>query len=94
MDSNGWNDIGYSFLIGDDGRIYEGRGFNVVGAHTQGYNSVGYGVSFMGNFNSTLPSEEARRNYFALVEDCLLLNNKIGAVYEVYGHRQPGVTEW
>ena len=24
MDSRGWNDIGYNFLIGEDGRIYEG----------------------------------------------------------------------
>ncbi len=42
MDSNGWSDIGYSFLVGGDGKIYEGRGWNVVGAHTSGYNSVGY----------------------------------------------------
>ena len=25
MDSRGWNDIGYNFLIGEDGRIYEGN---------------------------------------------------------------------
>ncbi|WAR05966.1 PGSC2-like protein, partial [Mya arenaria] len=25
MDSNGWSDIGYSFLVGEDGNVYEGR---------------------------------------------------------------------
>uniref|UniRef100_A0A8C4WFL9 Peptidoglycan-recognition protein n=1 Tax=Gopherus evgoodei TaxID=1825980 RepID=A0A8C4WFL9_9SAUR len=31
MDSNGWADIGYNFLIGEDGRVYEGRGWSTVG---------------------------------------------------------------
>ena len=33
MDSLGWSDIGYNYLIGDDGRIYEGRGPWRQGAH-------------------------------------------------------------
>ena len=43
MDTNGWSDIGYSFGVGEDGLIYEGRGWNRTGAHTSGYNSVGIG---------------------------------------------------
>ena len=39
----GWWDIGYSFLVGEDGNIYEGRGWNEIGAHTKGYNDVGLG---------------------------------------------------
>ena len=42
--SKGWSDIGYSFLIGGDGRVYEGRGWGRVGAHTYGYNSRAYGI--------------------------------------------------
>ena len=30
----GWTDIGYSYLIGDDGNAYEGRGWEWVGSHT------------------------------------------------------------
>ena len=44
MDTNGWADIGYSFGVGEDGRIYEGRGWDRVGAHTSGYNSNGIGI--------------------------------------------------
>lgn len=36
----GWDDIGYSFLVGQDGNVYEGRGWHHVGAHTQGYAGV------------------------------------------------------
>ncbi|GFO44104.1 hypothetical protein PoB_007060900 [Plakobranchus ocellatus] len=43
MDTNGWDDIGYSFLIGGEGTVFEGRGWDRVGAHTKGHNSVGLG---------------------------------------------------
>ena len=34
-----WCDVGYSFLIGGDGKVYEGRGWDEIGAHTFGFNS-------------------------------------------------------
>ncbi|GFO44102.1 hypothetical protein PoB_007060700 [Plakobranchus ocellatus] len=43
MDTRGWDDIGYSFLIGGEGTVFEGRGWDRVGAHTKGHNSVGLG---------------------------------------------------
>lgn len=39
QNSNGWADIGYSYLIAPSGRIFEGRGFGVSGAHCPGHNS-------------------------------------------------------
>jgi len=57
--SIGWDDIGYSFLIGEDGRVYEGRGWGVVGAHTLNYNSVSYGFCVIGNFMDHVPNEAA-----------------------------------
>lgn len=54
MDSRGWNDIGYNFLIGvggdDDGKIYEGRGWLTIGAHCNGHNTEAIGVCFIGDF--------------------------------------------
>ncbi|KAJ6642557.1 Peptidoglycan-recognition protein LF, partial [Pseudolycoriella hygida] len=38
MESQGWDDIGYNFLVGGDGSVYEGRGWNKEGAHTKGFN--------------------------------------------------------
>ncbi|MEZ0484223.1 N-acetylmuramoyl-L-alanine amidase [Fibrella aquatica] len=60
---NGWNDVGYNFLIGRDGVIYEGRdgqgvmdGDNVLGAHFCAQNSGTVGICLMGNFNDSQPS--------------------------------------
>ncbi|XP_075154921.1 peptidoglycan recognition protein-like [Haematobia irritans] len=54
--SQDWGDIGYNFLIGCDGNIYEGRGWGVVGAHTYGYNKISIGIAFIGCFVSKLPT--------------------------------------
>lgn len=42
--------IYFSFLIGGDGKVYEGVGFHKVGAHTRGYNTRSLGIAFIGNF--------------------------------------------
>ena len=50
MDTRKWNDIAYSFLIMPSGRVYEGRGREVEGAHTAGHNSD-CGIAFVGDYN-------------------------------------------
>ncbi|CAH1777925.1 unnamed protein product [Owenia fusiformis] len=36
MDKNGWPDIGYNFMIGSYGVVYEGVGWGVMGIHSRG----------------------------------------------------------
>lgn len=50
MDHNGWADIGYNFLIGEDGIAYEGRGWGIRGAHSPDYNAKSIGICIIGNF--------------------------------------------
>lgn len=57
IDSKGFYDIGYNFLVGGDGAAYEGRGWTVEGAHLFGYNSRSIGIAFIGTFIKTKPPE-------------------------------------
>ncbi|XP_044614141.1 peptidoglycan recognition protein 3 isoform X2 [Equus asinus] len=54
--TKGWCDVAYNFLVGDDGRVYEGVGWNVQGVHTPGYNNVSLGLAFFGNKLGSSPS--------------------------------------
>ena len=52
MDDNGWIDIGFNFLVGEDGSVYEGRGWASVGAHAAGCNTKSIGICYIGDFTS------------------------------------------
>ncbi|XP_023379644.1 peptidoglycan recognition protein 4 [Pteropus vampyrus] len=56
---NGWCDVAYNFLVGDDGRVYEGVGWNVQGTHTPGYSNASLGLAFFGSENGSSPSRAA-----------------------------------
>ena len=58
VNTNGWSDIGYNWLIAPDGQIFVGRGGgnNVVGAHMCGYNVNTMGVCLIGNFTTVEPA--------------------------------------
>lgn len=87
-----YDDIGYSFLIGEDGRVYEGRGWKVVGGHTYGYNSNSYAVSLIGNFKKRSPnaaSMNTLKNFIA----CAVEKGFITYNYELFGHRQAACTD-
>jgi len=92
MDTNGWDDIGYSFLIGEDGRVYEGRGGQVVGAHTLHYNAVAYGFCIIGNFMTRTPKTVALTTAQNII-DCGVQLGYITADYELFGHRNGRCTE-
>jgi hypothetical protein len=61
---NGWNDIGYNFVVDLYGRIFEARAGGidepVVGAQAGGYNLVSTGVAVLGTFSSAPISKAAR----------------------------------
>jgi N-acetylmuramoyl-L-alanine amidase len=63
VQGNGWNDIGYNFLVDRFGTVYEGRfggvDRDVVGAHAQGFNTGSVGIALLGTYGDTKPSAAA-----------------------------------
>jgi len=62
VNSLGWADIGYHWLVAPTGTIYQGRAHrpdgntNVIGTHAGGHNSYTMSVSFIGTYTSVNPS--------------------------------------
>jgi len=67
--SRGWGDIGYNFLIDQQGTIYEGRfgGDRVVGGHALQYNWGSIGIAILGTYSDHTVSDAARSSLIALV---------------------------
>lgn len=63
VDTRGWNDIGYNFVIDRFGTIYEARAGGIEeavwGAHTGGFNYYSSGVALIGDYDLAGPSQEA-----------------------------------
>ncbi|MFJ4878413.1 N-acetylmuramoyl-L-alanine amidase [Streptomyces sp. NPDC088745] len=59
----GWDDIGYNFVVDRCGTIYEGRagsiGRSVLGAHTTGFNAHSVGIAALGTFHPGVPGSDA-----------------------------------
>jgi flagellar hook assembly protein FlgD len=64
VQGNGWNDIGYNFLVDRFGTIYEGRyggiDRNVVGAHALGFNTGSVGIAVLGTYEGSAPPAAAQ----------------------------------
>jgi uncharacterized protein with LGFP repeats len=60
---NGWNDLGYNFLVDKCGTIFEGRKGGVdqpvLGAHTYGWNRESTGIAVLGEYTATGASNAA-----------------------------------
>jgi uncharacterized protein with LGFP repeats len=80
---NGWNDIGYNFLVDRFGTVYEGRAGGVtaavVGAHAQGYNSQTFGTASIGTHTVEGATEEAKQAFAELIAWKLSLHGTIAA---------------
>jgi hypothetical protein len=62
-----FSDIGYHYLVAPSGRIYEGRGKNVAGAHSPGKNHQP-SVALIGDYSAAAPTEAQHRAVHELAE--------------------------
>lgn len=62
-DVNGWNDLGYNFVVDRYGQIFEGRAGGVdqavIGAQAQGYNAHSTGIANIGTFTAVGQTDAA-----------------------------------
>lgn len=58
IDNNGWCDVGYHFVVSDDGTVFQGRSDERrTGSHVGGQNTGNIGVALLGDFRSVAPSQ-------------------------------------
>ncbi len=71
MDTLGYCDIAYNFLISRTGQVYEGRAGgvskNVIGAHAGGFNTGSTGVALIGDYTGVQPPGDQWRALVALL---------------------------
>jgi len=56
VNTRGWADVGYNFLLDKSGNIYEGRADDTKGAHFSGHNSETSGMALLGTFLTVVPT--------------------------------------
>ena len=56
VNTRGWNDIGYNWLVDPNGVIYEGRGDRVRGAHSPCMNAISTGICYIGDYEENEPA--------------------------------------
>jgi hypothetical protein len=93
MNTRGWCDIGYNYLMSRDGRVWRARGAQTVGAHVANANTGNVGISVMGTYTSTAPTETQMCSAAKLLRR---LNMDFSGIAlnrtDVKGHRQFGGT--
>ena len=60
--------IGYHFVIGFDGRIYEGRPIGSIGTHAGDRNATSIGIGIQGNFSNGSPSQAQLDSMYWLID--------------------------
>jgi N-acetylmuramoyl-L-alanine amidase len=92
METNGWGDIGYHFLIDPAGEVYAGRSLEWQGAHaghdaqSRNNNPHNLGICLLGDFQSGAPTPTALAALARLVDELRSANAIPRAA--VFAHRQ------
>ena len=83
-----WSDIGYHFVIDNEGRIEVGRPLDKVGAHAKGHNTGAVGIAYAGGVDSDGEpcNTMNRRQRAAIVALVRSLRMVLGRSLSLIGH--------
>ena len=80
VEGNGWDDIGYHFVIYLNGDIISGRPVPIMGAHCYGQNAASIGVCLVGRDEFTKEQLSALKSLYNVLQG-------VFGCLDVYGHR-------
>lgn len=92
---NGWSDIGYHYVIGLNGEMWNGRDVDLVGAHVSGHNAHSIGIAYVGGLENRpgvpynkLKAKDTRTNAQKTALLSLLMDlRKLYPKAKISGHR-------
>lgn len=89
VNENGWNDIGYHFVIRRDGTFENGRHINLMGAHCKGHNRNSIGICIIGGMSeNNLPENNFTPEQFnQLRQTVSYLQRFFPEITSIRGHR-------
>lgn len=89
----GWNEIGYHFVIRENGTLEKGRDLHKIPAQAKGYNKNAIAICYVGGLDENLnPKDTRTENQKKTMEALVKALHDIYPNAEILGHRDlPGV---
>lgn len=84
----GFDTIGYHYVVGVDGTIFHGRHLDVAGAHCKGHNAHSVGIAYIGGLDSEGRPSDTRTapQMAAILKLIAALRVTLGSHLTVHGH--------
>lgn len=85
----GWSDVGYHYVILQDGTIQLGRPLELVGAHCKGRNKNSVGICYIGGLRDREPADTMTwSQFYAVYRLVTSLNIVLGKRVPLRGHNE------
>lgn len=91
MVKNGWDDVGYHYLIHPNGKIYEGRKIYHKGSHVAGANTGKIGILLLGDYDEQWWDfdDSLSKAHVANANNLIkTLKKEFGTVTKLGGHKE------
>ena len=88
VDQNGWDDVGYHYIIRRNGKLEKARPEEYSGAHAPSHNSRSIGICLVGGMaDDGGPENNFTLEQFLTLKDLVnMIMNKYSDITEVLGH--------
>ena len=88
MDQNGWDDVGYHFIIRRNGKYEKARPEGYSGAHAPSHNSRSIGICLVGGMaeDGTAENNFTLEQFLTLKDLINMIMDKYSDITEILGH--------